>query len=446
MELLNLEEGADKEGTIVYIKNNKRMRGANAWLLVCSIMIASLGLDLNSPAVIIGAMLISPLMAPILGVGLAVAINDRNTLSISLRHFGIAILIALITSTLYFAITPFGSATSEILSRTKPSLLDGLVAVFGGFAGIISTTRKEKSSAIPGVAIATALMPPLCVTGFGIANGNWDIMLNSFYLFFLNSFFIAITAFLIIRLLKFPFKAYVDNQERMRTQWMLVGFSLLLVGPSAFILYNLFLEQEEKKQIEAFISTNFDNNDETKCLDYELIENDTSKLLVLQLLGKKINEDSLDVYLEEMEHFGLKNMKLDLLQDEDLGLDQISQLKVELTGFKSIAQKLEIANLTKSVHELKIENLQAKLDSISRDTLPFNAICEEAKIIFPDINQLGFGKSQLTDFNSSTDALPVLFVRWNRNKTRSSKRIDEPKLYEFIRVRADLDTLKLIPY
>jgi len=190
--LIDLRAGLDREGTIVNIKNNKKMAGANAWLLMCSIMIASLGLDLNSPAVIIGAMLISPLMSPILGIGLAVGINDNDALLLALKHFGIAIVIALVTSTLYFWLTPFGMETSEIRARTAPTLLDVLVAFFGGVAGIISGSRKDKSNAIPGVAIATALMPPLCVTGYGLATGNWTFMLNSFYLFFLNATFVAL--------------------------------------------------------------------------------------------------------------------------------------------------------------------------------------------------------------------------------------------------------------
>jgi uncharacterized hydrophobic protein (TIGR00271 family) len=183
-DLTDLRTGLDREGTIISIKNNKKMHGANAWLLMCSIMVASLGLDLNSPAVIIGAMLISPLMSPILGIGLSVGINDRNMLSIAIRHFGLSIIIALVTSFLYFKLTPLGEITDEISARTAPTFLDVLVAFFGGIAGIISGSRKDKSNAIPGVAIATALMPPLCVTGFGLAKQEWEIMINSFYLFF----------------------------------------------------------------------------------------------------------------------------------------------------------------------------------------------------------------------------------------------------------------------
>ena len=213
-DLIDLKDGMDRKGTIQNIKDNKRMRGANAWLLMCSIMIASLGLDLNSPAVIIGAMLISPLMSPILGVGLGVGINDRETLYVSLQHFVIAIGIALFTSTFYFFFTPFGDLTDEIRARISPNTLDALVAFFGGIAGIISGSRIDKSNAIPGVAIATALMPPLCVTGYGIANGEWEIMSKSFYLFFLNATLVALATFLIVRFLRLPMKKYETIRDK----------------------------------------------------------------------------------------------------------------------------------------------------------------------------------------------------------------------------------------
>ena len=234
-DLVDLKDGMDQKGTIQNIQNNKRMKGANAWLLMCSIMVASLGLDLNSPAVIIGAMLISPLMSPILGIGLGIGVNDKKTLVISLRHFGIAIAIALVTSVLYFKLTPFGNITDEIMSRTSPTLLDGLVAIFGGLAGVISITRLDKSNAIPGVAIATALMPPLCVAGFGLAKGEWFFFLNAFYLFFLNSFFIAITTYFIIRLLGFPYKKYMTAKERNRNRIYITLVSLIILIPACLL-------------------------------------------------------------------------------------------------------------------------------------------------------------------------------------------------------------------
>ncbi|MFK7807540.1 MAG: DUF389 domain-containing protein, partial [Saprospiraceae bacterium] len=255
--LIDLNAGLDREGTIVNIKNNKKMAGANAWLLMCSIMIASLGLDLNSPAVIIGAMLISPLMSPILGIGLGVGINDRKTLGIALRHFGIAIAIALVTSTLYFMISPFGNETSEIIARTTPTLLDVAVAFFGGIAGIISGSRKDKSNAIPGVAIATALMPPLCVTGFGIAKGNWVFMYNSFYLFFMNATFVALATFLIVRFLEFPQKTFANEKDHRRTQILVTVFSILMIVPSIYIFSGILQRSRQEAAITGYLDKKF---------------------------------------------------------------------------------------------------------------------------------------------------------------------------------------------
>ena len=319
-ELFDLNKGLDSEGTILAIKTNKSMSGANAWLLICSIMIAAIGLDLDSAAVIIGAMLISPLMSPILGIGLGIAINDMDAFYVSLRHFSIAIVIALVSSTVYFLLTPLGDATDQILMRTEPTFLDGLVAVFGGFAGIISISRKDISNAIPGVAIATALMPPLCVSGYGIANGNWTVMINAFYLFFLNSFFIAITTFILIRFMNFRFHKYQNRREQRRTQWILLIFSLILVIPSTTILYRLWQKNQDEKRAEQYVEDNFGSSSLTKCIDYELSYSpgDTSKVLILKLLGPPISIDSLPAYERDLEKWGLKNVRLSLIQESDL--------------------------------------------------------------------------------------------------------------------------------
>ena len=191
IDIVDLKKGVDPLRTIEDTRNGLSITGANAWMLMCSIIIASIGLSQNSQAVIIGAMLISPLMAPILGIGLSIGINDMNTLRQSLIHFAIAIFIAILTSSIYFYLSPIDAVTPEIEARTRPTFLDIFVAIFGGTAGIISIARKDISTTLPGVAIATALMPPLCVTGFGISHMLWDIAARSFYLFFLNSFFVV---------------------------------------------------------------------------------------------------------------------------------------------------------------------------------------------------------------------------------------------------------------
>ena len=204
----------DRWGTVMSIRDGIYLKGSNIWLLISAIAIASIGLDVSSPALLIGAMLISPLMSPILGIGLSIGINDRKTLFGSLKSFGTAVLVSLTTSVIYFSLSPIGTATPEMLSRTSPTVLDVMVAFFGGIAGIVAGSRKDKSAAIPGVAIATALLPPLCVAGFGIAHGDLKIFLGSFYLFFLNSVFISLATYVIVRLLKFPYKEHLSHADK----------------------------------------------------------------------------------------------------------------------------------------------------------------------------------------------------------------------------------------
>ena len=449
-DLMDLREGMDRAGTIKAIKTNKRMRGANAWLLMCSIMIASLGLDLNSAAVIIGAMLISPLMAPILGIGLAVGINDREALYISLRHFMIAILIALVTSTFYFWVTPLGTLTEQILMRTEPTFLDGLVAVFGGLAGIISSSRKDISNAIPGVAIATALMPPLCVTGYGIVHGfgtgNWEIMINSFYLFFLNSFFIALTTYFIIRLMRFPLKVHQSEVESRRARLIILFFSLLLIIPSANILYDLWEDRQTERKAEAFVETYFDGTNGTNIIDYDVIHGDSSHQLILRLLGNIIPEDSMYRYQQGMQEFKLNDTELTLIQDSDIELQELNKMQLELSSFKNIASQLQTVNKVKSEKELEIELLKLQIDSLKNSGIPFKSVCEEAKVLFPKLTSIGFAPMQKTDFETQIDALPVFLIKWDRKKIRSERNRDQKKLYDFLKLRAQLDTLEVIGY
>ncbi len=444
-ELVNLREGMDREGTIVNIKNNKRMAGANAWLLMCSIMIASLGLDLNSPAVIIGAMLISPLMSPILGIGLAVGINDRKTLTISLKHFGISIVIAVATSTFYFFLTPFGELTNEIVSRTKPTLLDVLVAFFGGIAGIISGSRKDTSNAIPGVAIATALMPPLCVTGFGIANQNLTIIANSFYLFFLNATFVALATYIIVRHLQFPVVAYSDRKDKRRTRFILAIMILVLVLPSAYILYGVLGEIRTKRNIGAFLQEYC--NDDYKYIDaWEHLKTDSSSTLILKVYGNTINENKMDYYKEGLEAYNLGNTVIEIISTSEIDVGKFKQLQTQIQDFEGVYKQLEATKEAQSMEDSKVVILNHKLDSLRRDTIPFQDIIKEAKVLFPQLERLAFTKGQVTDFKVTEKDLPILLVRWERAYARKNPKRDEAKLSEFVKIRAKLDTIDLVRF
>ena len=199
-------EKEDLQTVVTNIDNGVVFKGTNLWVLIFAIFVASLGLNVNSTAVIIGAMLISPLMGPIMGIGLAVGISDISLLRKSILNFAIATLVALTTSTIFFLLSPISDAHSELLARTTPTIYDVLIALFGGLAGIVATASKQKGNVIPGVAIATALMPPLCTAGYGLATLQFQFFYGAFYLFIINTVFIALATFIIVRLLHFPNK------------------------------------------------------------------------------------------------------------------------------------------------------------------------------------------------------------------------------------------------
>lgn len=439
-DLTDLTQGLDREGTVFAIKTNRRMEGANAWMLMCSIMIASLGLDLNSPAVIIGAMLISPLMAPILGVGLAVATNDFETLVQSLKHFAVAIGIAVVTSTAYFLLTPLGTATEEILSRTAPTLLDVLIAVFGGIAGIISTSRKDQSSAIPGVAIATALMPPLCVTGFGLATGNGGIALKSFYLFFLNSFFVALATYFIVRVLGFPNVKPLDEKQASRINWGMTLLTLLLIVPSGFILAGVIRDTRVNQRVDSFIKTHF--ADHMKYIDaWQYVRTDTTDHLVIKVYGSGIDDPVFTDYQEDLEKFDLKNVVLDIIPTSEVDIAKIRQIESQITGFEQIASQLVVTREEKLQRDRRIDSLTTYLQEIMSDTVAFSQISGELKTLFPDLTSCGFARMQYSDFDKYQDNRPVLWLEWHRNKSRRDKQTDESKIRDFVIRRTGLDTI-----
>ena len=272
---VNIRTDSDKEYAISNLKENIYIKGANLWYLVSSAILASIGLDTNSPAVIIGAMLISPLMSPILGIGLSVGIYDKELLIASFKEFVFAIMLSLFISTLYFILSPLGSATTELVARTTPTLLDIGIALFGGMAGIVAGTRKGMATSIPGVAIATALMPPICTAGYGIASGDPYFFGGAFYLFFINAVFISLSAVLIIRYLKFPVKKYLDRSVKSRIRRLILLFVFIVSVPSSVIFYGIIKDANEQKKIKTLIAQNFDEKNRS-VLNWKLIKSDTT--------------------------------------------------------------------------------------------------------------------------------------------------------------------------
>ncbi len=431
-DVLDLEKGVNKRNTINEIRDKKSMAGANAWMLMCSIVIACIGLSQNSQAVIIGAMLISPLMSPILGVGLSVGINDMDTLRTSLIHFGAAIVIALLTSTIYFVVFDFPEITSEISSRTKPTFLDIFVAIFGGIAGIISIARKDISTTLPGVAIATALMPPLCVTGYGIANLDHDIALKSFYLFFLNTFFVSLATYLIVRFLRFPFKDYVKQTQRRKNTTYIVMFSLLLIVPSVYLFKGVIDDAYDQAAVNNFYR--YCLGDKQKYLDSYRLErtDDEHHILYLKCYGDSINKDDTEAYEECLKTYGMDDVAIEIIPSSEVNLDHFSGLEKDL---QDLDDQLKAVKAIKQEQAAYIQNSQSsKVDSIT-----LKALDKELKILYPELVEVQIGSAASIGIDGYQSAEPIILPRW---KNTNAKRQNEKELIAFIKARLSLDSEK----
>lgn len=437
----------DREQAIRSIKTGKLMRGSNAWMLICSIMIASLGLNLNSGAVIIGAMLISPLMSPILGVGLGVGTNDRDTLRLSMLHFSIAIVIALFTSTLYFSLTPLLEFTDEIKARTNPNLLDGMVAVFGGLAGIISVTRADQSNAIPGVAIATALMPPLCVSGYGIATGDWNIAARSFYLFFLNSFFIATTAYIIIRLLRFPYRRYLNRKQARRSKLLIVFFSILIIIPGFFILREVLAETRIKRGVQQFVDEHFS----TDCAEHYLLQvsEDTTRL-VLQLTITDFNPDTVPSYdsILRSPPYNVSNTYILPLINPYGNIKRLNRLEnSQTTNLDQVRNQVRILQDAWENQQTELETLNEEISRFKVDSSDLLIISEKARLAFPRLESITLGQVQRSDLDElalELEHLPLLVIS-RKAGGRVSERADElTRIESYFQLELQVDTLLLV--
>ncbi len=416
------------------------MSGANAWMLMCSIIIVSIGLNLDSQAVIIGAMLISPLMSPILGIGLAVGINDKDALYHALMHFGAAILIAIVFSTIYFFVTPLDEFTGQISARTAPTFLDVLIAIFGGIAGIISIARKDISTTLPGVAIATALMPPLCVSGYGIAHGSWEIATRSFYLFFLNSFFVAFATYLIVRYLKFPYKSYASKTERRKNIGYVGFFSVIMIIPSFLIFKDVFIEAQDDRRVDSFVK-NYLGEHYIFLDDYELLSlDDRSRKLILKVYGDSINRSKIPYYEEGLRDLQLENTSIEIIPTSEINLTKVRQLENQLSGLGDIINNQIVKLESEREDRIQfIEDVQNRSDIMKLDSSMFETVCKEIKIFIPEIQSLRLGFSRYSDFGDKHAELPIVVAKWpNSNKKKRDQ------LENYLKSSYDLDTLVLI--
>ncbi len=439
-DTLSFADEVDKQATVKMIKNEIQFKGFNIWILIFSIIIASIGLNTNSTAVIIGAMLISPLMGPIMGVGLSMGTNDWGTLVQSFRSLLITVGVSLATSTLYFLITPFGEAGDELLGRTHPELRDVFIAIFGGLAGIMANTRNKVTNVIPGVAIATALMPPLCTAGYGIATGSWRFFSGAFYLFLINSVYIALTTFIVIRYLKFPLVHLLDEIKERKFKRYIYVFSILLIVPSIWTLYKSYLKNNFETNAKEFVEENFEGREMHK---YTIDYNDGNPVIDIVLLGKA--KYDLTEYTKWLENFDLSPQEIKLEISEDTRIDDILN---EMESEKYKGSKFFEDNYKVSLQQIKIlqsqnDSLSNNLEGIVSDTIPFTQLSSELKTLFPTVLGFEYGVYKSTDFSKIQES-PTFHLKWR--KRNNATRAKEKKVRAWLKERLQLEEVRLISY
>ncbi|WP_354003192.1 TIGR00341 family protein [Algoriphagus limi] len=431
----DLHEGKEDElDTIEYIRKNVEFKGANLWILIFAIFVASIGLNVNSTAVIIGAMLISPLMGPIMGVGLAAGINDFELLKRSLRNLGVAVFIAILTSSIYFFFTPLDDAQSELLARTEPTIWDVLIALFGGLAGIVAGSRKEKSNAIPGVAIATALMPPLCTAGYGLATMNFYYFFGAFYLFFINSVFISLSTYLIVRFMKFPKKEFMDEKKEKRVQTYITLFTLLTIIPSVYLAYGIVVRTLWQEQARRYIQVEM-KFPRTQVLNSNFNYSSNPPQIEVMLIGEELDQEILDITKSKAAEYNLAGTEIIIQQSGNSSTD-LNVLRSDI--LKDLYERNEEVIRNK---DERIALLEAEVANYGQIRALGPEIAQEAKINHPNLRKFTLNRTVLSDLEKAeTDTLLMAFAEFTRKPTSSETK----KLLSWLKVRTKSDTVALI--
>ncbi len=430
----NIHPDKDDEKTILdNVEGSIDFQGAQLWVLIFAIFIASLGLNVNSTAVIIGAMLISPLMGPIIGMGLAVGISDISLLKRSATNFLVATVISVITATIYFAITPLDEAQSELLARTSPSLYDVLIALLGGAAGFIALTTKGKGNVIPGVAIATALMPPLCTAGYGLAVGNLSYFLGAFYLFFINTVFIGLATLVGTRMLKFRQITLPDADNMKKVKRYIIVIVVLTMLPASYMTWLIIRQSIANNNLRKFVRTELAFKG-TQILSNTIDEND--KMLNILALGKTIPNSAIKQAASKLGEYQLGGYQLNIIQGEQS--DSLLRTNKEISNpvmsgeaqnQKTIEQSQQIRQLESSLANY------TRYESLAKDLQP------EIKTLFPQVAQLSLSNVSEVATDSARQKRYILAVVNSRSRIDASNRAT---LQRWLKSRCKADSLRLI--
>jgi len=440
-ERFDLHEDAAYEGqTLQSVRKGVPFKGANLWILMFAILICSIGLNVNSPAVVIGAMLISPLMGPILGIGVGVGIFDFDLFLVSAKNLAIATIMSVVVSALYFYLSPLSEAQSELLARVSPTLFDVLIATFGGFVGIIAVSRKEKSNALPGVAIATALMPPICTAGYAIAYQEWSYLAGALYLFFINLVFIAFSTFILVRFMRFSRHSFVDDAQERKVKFWIYAVAAFVAVPSVYTAYTTvqesiytnrakrFIEQEVNFQFAEVIASKVTGS-----------RKDKDRLIELVLIGKTVSDTDIEYLRKELADYGLEGTELRVMQDTDNDPGE-TQAQLALLQEQSAMNALyQRKSEDLSEKEKYIQKLKAQLSAKSQDTIAIGAIIAEAKVIYEEVEGIRFGILKGSGLKPDSIEQKVGAAWVIHSKPVSDEQVQS--LSRWLAVRCDVDTV-----
>ncbi len=447
LELLDFRGDTDRESTTEAIVKDIPFKGATAWILICSIFVASIGLNANSTAVVIGAMLISPLMGPILGIGLSIAINDIDTLKKSLINFGVMVLLSVLTAFLFFWLFPLREESSELLARTKPDIRDVLIAFFGGLALIIARTKKGTiASVIFGVAIATALMPPLCTVGFGLSQaflGNpkgLSFAGGAMYLFIINTIFIALATFLVLKLLRFPMLKYANSGKRRKIARFASFVAILVMIPASFTFYSVLKESTFKTDARKFITNELKDLPNAsyiqKYATYHYNPDGQSVIEITSFGSQQIDETTMSVLRGRLKNYkALGKTDLDLNQNKKEG-----GLEDEMRYLSELRSRDSLEINTKEQKIAILEKEVSKLMKYEAEQIPFETICDEAKINYENLAGLSFSNTFVSNFEK-IDTLKIFETEWKSSANKATIQKDKSRLYNWLKYKLNVDTL-----
>ena len=428
-----LPDKTDETATVEQISDGVTFRGANLWVLIFAIFIACLGLNVNSTAVIIGAMLISPLMGPIIGMGLAVGRADLELLKRSLTNYGVATVISVLTAALYFLLTPLTEAQSELLARTSPTLYDVLIALFGGAAGILALSTGGKGNVIPGVAIATALMPPLCTAGYGLAMGEWSFFFGAFYLFFINTVFIALATYVGVRLLKFRPKQFVDRARLAIVNRYIAAIVFVTMLPAAYITTQIIRRSVLENRVRQFVKHELDQHG-TRILS-EQADHETKTLNVVAL-GAALPNEMIEAARQRLADYQLADYQLNVIQGAQSDSLLLARNNAGTQQSLSGQDQQHLALQTERVAQLEREIADyRRLDALARE------IGGEVKAVCPKVTRIGLSKITETPVDSGTVRSYVLAVANSRTPLPAA---DRDRLAQWLKVRTQADSLRLV--